>query len=156
MKYCIFVLTSFLFLQEIPLKPKEEFEIKLDYQFKNRPSQDITSVHYDETKKEHERRTSAALLPFLTLNVKMLKLSDAEVKLKISNNLTARTATRKVESGTIIPIVVGFTDDAKDRVSAHHYTLTLMSPEKTDVSKIDILIEEDGTFFVNGEKRGKF
>jgi hypothetical protein len=156
MKYVIVLLLSFSFFQETPVKPKDEFEIKLDYQFKNRPAQDLSSVHYDETKKEHDRRTSAALLPFLTLNVKMLKLSQEEVKLKITNNLTARTASRKVEAGTVVPIIIGFTDDAKDRVTAHQYTLTLISPKKTDVSKIDIIIEEDGTFLVNGEKRGKF
>jgi hypothetical protein len=157
MRHLILLLFSTWLLQDIPVKPKDEFEIKLDYQFKNRPAQDVSStIHYDETKKEHDRRASTGVLPFLTLNVKMLKLSQDEVKLKITNNLTARTASRKVEAGTIVPIVVGFTDDAKDRVTAHQYTLILMSPKKEDVSKIEILIEEDGTFIVNGEKRGKF
>jgi hypothetical protein len=55
-----------------------------------------------------------------------------------------------------VQLEVGFTDDVKDRVTPHHYFLTLVSPKKTETSKIEILIEEDGTFFVNGEKRGKF
>ncbi|HEY0653263.1 MAG TPA: hypothetical protein VGD65_09040 [Chryseosolibacter sp.] len=156
MKLALILLIAFSLVQEIPVKPKEEFEIKLDYQFKNRPAQDLNSVHLDETRKEHDRRVSTAPLPFLTLNIKMLKLSDEEVKLRVTNNLTPRVAVRKVEEGTIVPLQIGFTDDVKDRVTAHHYTLTLLSPKKTETSRIEILIEEDGTFLVNGEKRGKF
>jgi hypothetical protein len=156
MRYLIFLLVSFWPSQDVPTKPKEDFEIKLDYQFKNRPPQDINSIHYDETRKEHERRVSTAPLPFLILNVKLLKLSEEEVKMKVTNNRTAKVAVRKVTPGTIVPIVVGFTDDAKDRISANEYVLTFLSPKKAALSKIIIHIEEDGTFLVNGEKRGKF
>jgi hypothetical protein len=156
MKLTLSLLLVFVLAQDLPLKPKDEFEIKLDYQFKNRPGEDLNSVHLDETRKEHDRRVSSALLPFLTLNIKMLKLSQDEVKLRITNNLTNRTTVKKVQAGTIVPLEVGFTDDVKDRVTPHHYFLTLVSPKKTETSKIEILIEEDGTFFVNGEKRGKF
>lgn len=156
MKVACILLLAFLFTQEIPVKPKDEFEIKLDYQFKNRPAQDHNAVHFDETKKEHDRRVSAAPLPFLILNIKMLKLSGEEVKLRVTNNLNPRIAVRKVQEGTVVPLQIGFTDDAKDRVAAHQYTLTLLSPKKTETSKIEIFIEEDGTFLVNGEKRGKF
>jgi hypothetical protein len=156
MKLILVLLLAFSMVQEIPVKPKDEFEIKLDYQFKNRPSPDANSVHLDETRKEHDRRVSTAPLPYLTLNVKMLKLSQDEVKMRVTNNLTPRVALRKVEEGTIVPLQIGFTDDVKDRVTAHQYTLTLLSPKKAESSKIEILIEEDGTFLVNGEKRGKF
>jgi hypothetical protein len=156
MKYPTLLLISFFAMQELPLKPKEEFDVKLDYQFRNRPAQDINSVHYDETRKEHERRVSTAPLPYLTLNVRILKLSGEETKVKVTNNLTTRAFSRKVEEGTVFPLVVGFTDDVKDRVSAHNYVITFLSPKKTETSKIEILIEEDGTFLVNGEKRGKF
>ena len=156
MKLTIIFLFAFALLQEIPVKPKEEFEIKLDYQFKNRPAQDLNSVHLDETRAEHDRRVSTAPLPFLTLNIRMLKLSQDEVKMRVTNNLTPRVALRKVEEGTVVPLQIGFTDDVKDRVTAHAYTLTLLSSKKSETSKIEILIEEDCTFLVNGEKRGKF
>jgi hypothetical protein len=156
MKLTLSLLAAFFLLQELPLKPKEEFEIKLDYQFKNRPIQELNSVHLDETRKEHDRRVSTAPLPFLTLNIKMLTLSQDEVKVRITNNLNSRVAVRKVDTGTAIPLEVGFTDDVKDRVTAHQYFLTLVTAKKVEISKIEILIEEDGTFFVNREKRGKF
>jgi hypothetical protein len=156
MKTILAILVAFAFSQEIPLKPKDEFEIKLDYKFKNRPTQDLSSVRLDETRKEHDRRVSSVPLPFLILNIRMLKLSQEEVKVRITNNLDNRMVTKKVEAGTIIPLQIGFTDDAKDRVTPHQYFLTLLSPKKDEVCKIEILIEEDGSFLVNGEKRGKF
>lgn len=150
------LLIAFALAQDLPLKPKEEFEIKLNYQFKNRPTPDLSSVRLDETREERDRRVSTAPLPFLILNIKMLKLSQDEVKVRISNNLTNRVITKKVEAGTIIPLEIGFTDDAKDRVTPNQYFVTTLSPRKTETNRIEILIEEDGTFLVNGEKRGKF
>lgn len=157
MKLSIFLLVAISFVQDtVPFKPYEEFEIKLDYKFKQRPQSDINSVHLAETEKDKERRTSAAVLPFLTLNVRMIKLSEEEVKVRITNNMNSRVATRKIEEGTIVPIEIGFTDDAKDRVSAHMYILTFISPKKAELSKVVINIDSDGTFLVNGQKRGKF
>ena len=155
MKYVLLFL-SVSFFQDITFKPKEEFDIQLDYKFKQRPSADLSSsVNLNETKAEYERRTSTDLLPFLTLHVKMIKLSN-EVKLKVTNNMNSRIFNRKVAEGTVVPIELGFTADVKDRVSPHEYVLTFMSPEKSEVSRILIIVEEDGTFLVNGEKRGKF
>jgi hypothetical protein len=156
MKLALTLLIAFALAQDLPLKPKEEFEIKLNYQFKNRPTPDLSTVRLDETREERDRRISTTPLPFLILNIKMLKLSQDEVKVRISNNLTNRVITQKVEAGTIIPLEIGFTDDAKDRITPHQYFITTLSPKKTETNKIEIVIEEDGTFLVNGEKRGKF
>lgn len=155
MKYAV-VFLLIAFFQDIAYKPKEEFDIQLDYKFKQRPSPDISSsVNLNETKAEYERRTSTDLLPFLTLNVKMVKLSN-EVKVRVTNNMNSRIFNRKVAEGSVVPIELGFTADVKDRVNPHEYVLTFMSPEKSEVSRILIVVEEDGTFLVNGEKRGKF
>ena len=156
MKIAFLILFVCSAIQDLPFKPKEEFEIKLDYQFKSRPAAETNKVHLDESRKDRERRSSTAMLPFLTLNLKMLKLAEGEVKVKISNNLTTRIVTRKVVNGTIIPLEIGFTDDVKDRVAAHHYVITVVTSEKAETNKIEIMIDEDGTFHVNGEKRGKF
>ena len=153
MKTFIFLIAIFTF-QDIPFKPKDEFEIKLDYQFKQRPPADRTSVHFDETQKERDRRTSTAMLPYLTVKVNLLKLSE-ETRVRITNNIDRASINKKVADGTSLSIVFGFTDDAKDRVTAHEYVLTFLSPEKEEINRIIIHIEEDGTFLVNGEKRGK-
>src|SRR4051812_47586754 len=156
MKSVVIGLIALFLFQDIPFKPNEEFEIKLNYQFKQRPIRDQNAIHLSESQKEYDRRTSSDMLPYLILNVKMLKLSEEEVKLRIINNLDQRVVTKKIETGIIMPIDLGFTSDVKDRVTAHEYTLTFLSPKKNETSKIIIHVDEDGSFLVNGEKRGKF
>ena len=154
--FCVYCLLLFL-VQEVPFKAKEEFDIKLNYQFKQRPSADHrNTVNLDESRKDYERRTSSDQLPYLILNVKFLKITPEEVRVRITNNRNNRSLTKKLSEGLVIPIDVGFTDDVKDRINAHEYVLTLLSPQKSETSKIVIHIEEDGSFLVNGEKRGKF
>jgi hypothetical protein len=156
MKFLSLCFISLLLLQDLPYKPKDEFEIKLNYQFKQRPQSNTSAVYLDETQREKERRTSSDLLPYLILNVKMLKLSEEEVRIKVANNLNSRVINKKISQDMVLPLDVGFTTDMKDRVSPHEYTLTFLSPKKARLSKIVIFVEEDGTFLVNGEKRGKF
>lgn len=148
-------LVIFLLQDVVPYKPKEEFEIKLDYKFKQRPTSEKSTVHLDETRAEYDRRTSTDLLPYLILNVRLIKLNN-ESRLRISNNLNQKIYSKKVEEGSIIPIDLGFTVDVKDGINANEYILTFLSPEKNEVTKITILIEKDGSFLVNGEKRGRF
>jgi hypothetical protein len=154
MKILFFAL--WVLVQGLPFKPNEEFEIKLDLKFKQRPSFDNTrTVDLDETRAEYDKRTSTTPLPYLILNVKFLKLNN-ETRIRITNNLDSKSANRKVTEGMIVPIDMGFTPDIKDRINPHHYTITFLSPEKSEVSRIEIFVEEDGTFLVNSEKRGKF
>jgi hypothetical protein len=150
------LLLPFLMLQDIAFKPKEDFDIKLDYQFRQRPVAEKTAIHFDETVKERDRRTSSSMLPYLIMKVNLLKLADGEVKVKLSNNRDKNMSVKKVEVGSIIPLTLGFTDDVKDRISPHEYYLTFFLADKKESSRIKIVIDEDGTFFVNDEKRGKF
>jgi len=50
---------------------------------------------------------------------------------------------------------MGYTDDIKGRVTEHEYTVYFLSKDKKPVSRIVIYFQEDGTFLVNGEKRGR-
>lgn len=155
MKLFVFFISIFLF-QDLPYKPTEEFEIKLDYQFKTRQYRSTTEVHLAETRREHEQRASSAVLPYLVLNLHLLKLTPEEVRVRIMDNGHKKVYNRKADTGDVIPIVLGFTADVKDRVSAYEYTVYFQSPDKRDVSRILISVDEDGSFFVNGEKRGRF
>jgi hypothetical protein len=148
MKYLIAILLISL-LQTVPFKPKEEFEVKLDYQFKARPAESVNSVHFETT-----RNQSSSLLPYLILNVNVLK-ADAS-RIKITNNRNRNFSQKKLKDGDIIPLDLGFTDDVKDQVTANEYTLTFLDAERMPVSRVDILVDKDGNFFVNGERRGKF
>ena len=151
--HCFIYIFCFLFLQEISFKPKEEFEIKLDYQFKQRPSPDANTVHLGS---DYDRRNTPTVLPYLVLNVKILSLPSEKMRVHITNNRHQRDAFKKVEVNSVIELDLGFTDDMKDRVTAYHHTLTFVDKDKKPVNAIVINVDVDGSFFVNGEKRGKF
>jgi hypothetical protein len=155
MKLCLFAALFFAtILQDVRYKPNEEFAIKLQYEFKQRLMNDNTTIHPGEP--GGVRNTSSAMLPHLGINLTMVKLQPAEVRLRIVTNRGESVYGRKVKEGDMAQITLGFTDDIKDRVSAHEYTATFLTADRKEVSRIVITVNEDGTFLVNNEKRGKF
>jgi len=147
----ILFVSLLLFFQktEIPYKPNDEFEVKLDYQLKQKPISDRFSIDYYDTKE-------GGMLPYLILNIRPLKLSEHEVKAKIIDNKERVIFNRKTTVNDVLKIDIGYTDDAKDRVTSYKFNIIFLSSDKKEVSRIYILIEEDGTFLVNEEVRGKF
>lgn len=138
--------------QDIPYKPKEEFDIGVDLKFKQRPADDPNTVHLGD----QPRKSTGALLPYLNLKITFLKLNPEEVRYRVENNLERRIVERKIQKTPMIILDAGFTDDIKAKLRPSEYVITLASNDKADKSKILIQIEKDGTFLVNGEKRGKF
>lgn len=155
MKGLIFIF-AFILFQDIPLKPDEEFDVKLDYQFKPRPSSDKNTVHLGETVRDYQQRAGAGVLPYLILNITLHKLPEQKMRMRISTNAGERALTKRVQPSDVVQLDMGFTVDMVDRVSPHEYTLTFVDASKEAVDKIVISVEKDGSFFVNGEKRGKF
>jgi hypothetical protein len=153
MHYLLFIVI--FFLQEIPLKPKEQFEIKLDYQFKGRPHGDGNTVRLSEPR-NYPDGAAAGVLPYLILNVRLLQLPEGKMRMRISTNRAERPYYKKITTHNPIALDLGFTVDMIDRVTAHQYILTFINAEKEPVDRILISVEEDGSFFVNGEKRGRF
>jgi hypothetical protein len=159
----IFVLASFI-QNDVPYKPKEEFQLVLDYQFKQRTmgassttSGTSSTIDISETVSEHEKKQrSTGPLPYLIINLKLLKLGEHEAKVRIVNGSGKVVYNKKAEVGTVYKIDLGFTDDVKDWVTPHEYNIYLLSSEKKEVSRIHMFIQKDGEFFVNNEKRGKF
>jgi hypothetical protein len=155
------LLFLFLFFQaaQVEYKPKDEFEVKLNYEFKQRQNTvDRTKVvDYTETRADREKANgSGGPLPYLTLNIRLIKLPNGEMKIKGLNHMGKNVLNKKVVEGTIVQLVLGFTDDLKDRINSHEYNLYLIDGNKKEVNRIHLLIGEDGTFSINGEKRGKF
>ena len=156
-KYLL-LLCLFIQADDVPLKPADEFEIKLDYKFKNRnaTSDNNYKVDFEETIAERERKSSNSLLPYLMLNIKLLKLSDQETRVKAEAVGGKILVSRKVSEGELIKMDLGFTDDLKDRINPHEYNLYLLSPDKKETTRIHLLVKEDGTFLVNDKVKGKF
>ena len=145
------ILSIFLFQDQTPYKANEEFELKLDLQFKQRPQADASKVELDR----RTLPTSGMNAPYLYINLRVLKAVPEEVRIKVLKNNVETLMSRKFDPSVIVKLDLGFTDDIKDRVSAYQYLITFLSKEKSVLSKIEIFFEKDGTYLVNGEKRGK-
>ena len=141
----------------VPYKPGEEYKLDLDFKFKQRPVNDPSVFNYEETKQEHDKKQYAAgPLPYLFINCKILKLGAEEVRIRVINERGDAVVSKKVEVESTIKIDLGYTSDMKDRVSPHEYTIYFLSAKRKELSRIHLFIQEDGTFLVNEEIRGKF
>jgi hypothetical protein len=147
----LFLLFSLFFQDNVPFKPNEEFELKMDYQFKQRATSDQKVIDFSE-----QRTKSLGPLPYLVLDLRIIKINQGEDRIRVYGNKESPVVTKKLKEDVVLKLDLGFTDDMKDRVSAHEYTVLLLrDANKEPVSKIIIHVAEDGTFLVNGEKRGK-
>ena len=133
---------------EVPFKPNEEFDLKLNFEFKTRTSDN--NVAYSNAVKK-----PSGPLPYLNIDLKVLKLGAEEVRVRVTRNKGESVLTKKAAADMLIRLDLGFTDDIKDQITANEYVILFLSKEKTPLSKIEILFQKDGTYLVNGEKRGK-
>lgn len=141
---------------EVPLKPVEEFKLELEYNFKQRPHAENSSIDLQETEAEKERRRNSTPLPYLKIQLSFQTLTDKEVRIRCVDSNRKNRLSKKLEKDKVYTLDLGFTEDMKDRVTAHEYTFYLMSDDRKDTSMVTLSVDVDGTFIVNGMKRGKF
>ncbi|HMJ68181.1 MAG TPA: hypothetical protein VK508_04775 [Cyclobacteriaceae bacterium] len=149
-------LISFLFLwqtAEIPFRAKEDFQVELKYDLKTRPAKDPNAVTFEGGRVS---TNSSGALPYLTVNVTILNPKVEEIRFRCENNLGKSVFNKKADRTLRYVIDMGYIDDLKDHVSPHGYTLFAIADDRVSLNKIEFLVMEDGTFMVNGEKRGKF
>ncbi|NOT76407.1 MAG: hypothetical protein HOP08_15870 [Cyclobacteriaceae bacterium] len=142
--------------QKEAFKPSTEFELKIDYQFKQRSVAESRQRPDYSTDGNEKSKPSEGPLPYLIINFKILKLSEQEVRVKAVDYFGKSILSKKVETGDNIKLDLGFTDDMKDRVTSHSLRMQFLNEKKEEVSVVTLLIMEDGTFLVNDEVRGKF
>jgi hypothetical protein len=146
-----FLLLLIPFQDNTPFKAKDEFELKMDYQFRQRANDDGKVLDYREV-----RPKASGPLPYLTLDLRILKMNDGEERIRIYDNKSTYNLTKKLKDDLVVKLDLGYTDDIKDRVTSHEYVVLLMAEKsKQAISKIVIHVEEDGSFIVNGEERGR-
>ena len=157
MKMSILILFVGLFMQEqIPYKPAEEFDLKLNFEFKDRSAErNPNRIEMDLTNREVEKNRVTGPLPYLFINLKILEQQSNEIRVKIIENGTKNVLSKKFDATTILKLDLGFTDDIKDRVGAYEYAVIFLDGDKEPVSRIVIYFEKDGTYLVNGQNRGK-
>jgi hypothetical protein len=139
---------------EIPFRSKEDFQVELKYDLKQRPARDLNSVTYENSRVEN--RPGTGPLPYLVVNVKILNAKAEEIRFRCENNFGRSIFNKKAEKSLNYEIDMGYIDDLKDRVTPFGYTLYAIAEGKESLNKIEFIVMEDGTFMVNGEKRGKF
>lgn len=140
---------------EIPFKPKDEFQVETKFELKQRPVNDRYHIDYNETW-DDRNRSNATQLPYLIVNLRFLKFSEGEVRVKGYNNQDEPICNKKAEENLLVKLNLGFTDDVKDHVAPYEFNVFTYSKTKAEVYRIHMLVTEDGTFLVNGEIRGKF
>lgn len=145
-----FLLLIFISQETIPFKPNDEFELKMDYGFRQRTFDHTKAVDFSE---KPSRNTGP--LPYLELDLRLLVLNADEERILINNNKGKVILNKKLKDGLLVKMDLGYTDDMKDRVTAHEYKVLLLNADKSPISQILIHVAEDGTFLVNGEVRGK-
>jgi hypothetical protein len=145
---CILWLVLSSFAEDIPFKSKDEFEVNLDFKFRTRVKE--SSEVYTST-----TSNTSGPLPYLTISMKVLKVAPGEAKIRIINSKGQMLYTRKAAEGSVVNLDMGYTDDIKGRVTEHEYTLVFISQDKKPLSRIVIHFQEDGSYFINNEKRGK-
>lgn len=148
------ILLVFNVQEEIPFKPKDDFEIKFDLSFKQRV-RDEKAVYIQETKAEHDKRIAVAPLPFLKLLVKIKHLQPEEIKVKVIRDDENSVLSKKAEQDMEFKLEVGYTDDIKDQISGYKHVIQFLNSKKEVLSRIVIQFDREGNYFVNGEKRGR-
>jgi hypothetical protein len=152
----VYIVWFFFLLQstEIPFKGSDEFECKLNMSFSTRSNENQPVVNYSETVAERDKRLASSPLPYLKINVVLVKLPATEVRaVLVGDGQTLRT--KKVTQGDTFELDLGFTDDIKDGTSPREYEVLLQTKDRKPSSRITLSFSKNGDYLVNGVKRGK-
>lgn len=142
------LIISFFLLQEVPFKDSDQFDLKLDMQFKNRPV--IANQAYPT-----EHKSDGTPLPYIKLNLTVLKILEDESRVRVLDETANTLEVLNLGKKNNVVLDLGFAADIKDRVTSQKYSVNFYSAEKELKRTILIHFENDGSFYVNGEKRGR-
>jgi hypothetical protein len=147
MKFVAVFLSLFFFgFQNTPFKAKEEFELKLDFQFRPRPKSDAV---------EMKANTGSTPLPYLSMQLNVLRVRDDEYRVRIVDNRGNVLTSKMLSKSTSVKFDIGYTDDVKDHVTADKYFVNFYGKDKKLNRQIAIRFDADGAYFVNEEQRGR-
>lgn len=150
----LFAFILILIQDQVPAKPNREFEVSTKYELKKKPiAEDIKIVF--ETPEERNKESGTDMLPYLIINLKIKKWNPDVTQIKVTDSQGKVHLKKKVTDESIYSWDMGYVDDMKDKVTPGKFVVQFMA-EKKPVEQIIIQVEEDGTFLVNDEKRGKF
>ena len=135
--------------QEISFKAGNEYELKIDLSFRKRDA--INGEIFDAG--GSRIKTTDQPIAYLAVFFKLLK-SNNETRVRILNQ--KKVTSKKIKVNEVEKIEMGFVEDLKYQTEPSLLTILLLDDQKKEVSQVILTIEPDGTFLVNGVKRGKF
>lgn len=141
------IISLFAFaIQDTPFKANEEFELKLDFQFKPRPKTGAVEMNAS---------MGSTPLPFLSMQLNVLLVRDDEYRVRIVDSRGNVLANKLLGKSKSLNFDIGYTDDVKDQVSADKYFVNFYGKDKKLNRNIVIRFDPEGGYFVNGEQRGR-
>jgi hypothetical protein len=143
-----------LFIQDqVQTKPSREFEISTKYELRRKPVSEAKIVFTEPEQKEKE--TGTDMLPYLIINLKVKKWTNDVTQVRVIDSQNKLYLKKKATDAGLYRWDMGYIDDIKDKVTPGKFVVQFIA-DKKPIEQILIVVEEDGTFLVNGEKRGKF
>ncbi len=134
----------------LPYEPKENFGFELDYSFKTKPPPENSKVSLVEN-----ADYTAQPLPYLKVRLSFNDLPDHYFRFRVENNKGSIVKNKKIKTPETYILDMGFSDDLKDRVTPHKYTIFFLTKDKERISMIQIEVEENGNLLLNGEFHGR-
>ncbi|MCD9018368.1 hypothetical protein [Parachryseolinea silvisoli] len=152
MKWLCIALLVFLTPEDAPYRAGDDFEARLKFELKPRHAAPVAQGYSSLRPDIHQ---TPPLLPFLTIDFKVLRLYPGEVRVRIEDGMGETVLSRKVTEGMALPLTLGFTDDLKGHPEGYAYSIYFMTQDREVTSRVVIFFEENGIFRINGEPRGK-
>lgn len=152
MKWLYIAFLIFTLPEDVPYRAGDDFEARLKFELKPRHAAPLAQS-YSSLRSDIQQAPS--LLPFLTVDFKVLRLYPGEVRVRVEDGMGETVLSRKVTEGMALPLILGFTDDLKGHPDGYAYSIYFMTRDREVTSRVVIFFEENGIFRVNGEPRGK-
>ncbi len=136
---------------DIPLRAEEDYELKIDYNFKKKPVPSIQETNYALI----QERNNISLLPHLTVFVSLKNKTDEEFRIRVVDNKGKINHSGKIKD-VPLELVLGYMVDIKEKVTANRWEVIILTKKKAPINKIVLEITKDGLFYVNEIESGKF
>jgi hypothetical protein len=149
----IFILFSLFFQNQIPTKIAREFEISTKYELKRKPVTEPKIVF--EVPESREKESGTDMLPYLIINLRVKKWAAEVDQVRVIDANGKQYLKKKPTDEGLYSWDMGYVDDMKDKITPGKFIVQFLR-EKKPAEQIVVQVEEDGTFLVNGERRGKF
>ncbi len=154
MKFLALFFSFLPFQEEIPYKPSDEFQVKVDLKFKEKSSG--YNPNSFTTSGERLDKPKVGLRAFLSVNVAQLKVQADESKIMAVDSQGKILTKKKVSPALELNFQMGFVEDLKSNAVASEITIYFLSPDKKELRKIVFGVLPNGVFQVNGQWHGQF